>query len=102
MRDRIDGKFGENHTWREREESMEQRAARIVREGLEKAGWDEDRLGRERKGHPVKVELARRLRRETTMTLQWIAENLHMGTWTNVSNRLRPSSVPGGCVKDKD
>jgi len=25
------------------------------------------------------------------MSLKWIAENLSMGTWTNVSNLLRPS-----------
>ena len=48
------------------------------------------------------VELARRLRRETTMTLQWIAENLHVGAWTNVSNRLRPAPPKGIGVKDKD
>jgi len=33
-------------------------------------------------------EIARRLRKETTMTLKWIAEALHMGIWTHVSNRL--------------
>jgi hypothetical protein len=34
------------------------------------------------------VELARRLRTETTMTLRWIAERLQMGSWTYVSNLL--------------
>jgi hypothetical protein len=32
--------------------------------------------------------IARRLRKETTMTLKWIAEKLKMGTWTHVANRL--------------
>jgi len=32
--------------------------------------------------------LARRLRAETSVTLKWIAEHLHMGTWTHVANRL--------------
>jgi hypothetical protein len=27
-------------------------------------------------------------RQETTMTLQWIADRLKMGTWTHVANRL--------------
>ena len=35
-----------------------------------------------------KVKLARRLRQETTMSLQWIAARLQMGTWTYVSNLL--------------
>jgi hypothetical protein len=39
-------------------------------------------------GDKHKVQMAGRLRRETTMTLKWIAERLAMGTWTNVSNLL--------------
>jgi hypothetical protein len=31
---------------------------------------------------------ARRLRQETTMSLKWIAQRLHMGSWTYVSNLL--------------
>jgi hypothetical protein len=41
-----------------------------------------------RKGDKVKVVLARRLRRETTMSLKWIARRLHMGGWPYVSNLL--------------
>ena len=33
-----------------------------------------------RKGHPLKVSLAARLRAETTVTLDWIAKRLRMGT----------------------
>jgi putative transposase len=73
-------------------ESMEQRAGRLILEELEGAGWDEERLTRERKGDPVKVRIARRLRAETTMTLQWIADRLSMGAWTYVSNLLRAAN----------
>jgi hypothetical protein len=45
-------------------------------------------LKRRRKGDEAKVALARRLREETAVSLRWIAENLYMGTWTHVSNRL--------------
>ena len=38
------------------------------------------------KGAKRKVAVARRLRKETTMTLKWIANRLEMGTWTYVSN----------------
>ena len=36
----------------------------------------------------VKVELARRLRRETTMSLKWIAQQLGIGSWKYLSNLL--------------
>jgi len=35
-----------------------------------------------------KVRIALRLRRETTMTLKWMAEQLAMGTWANAASRL--------------
>jgi len=34
------------------------------------------------------MRTALRLRRETTMTLKWMAEQLAMGTWANVPRRL--------------
>jgi len=34
------------------------------------------------------VWIALRLRRETTMTLKWMAKQLAMGTWANVARRL--------------
>jgi hypothetical protein len=37
---------------------------------------------------------ARRLRAETTVTLQWIAAALAMGTWTHVANQLSHASLP--------
>ena len=57
-------------------------------EEIECLGWDEDQLRARRKGHRAKVLLARRLRQETTMSLKWIAERLHLGSWTCVSNLL--------------
>ena len=39
-------------------------------------------------GDKVKVELAERLRAETTMSLRWLAQELGMGSWTYVSNLL--------------
>jgi hypothetical protein len=46
------------------------------------------RLKKRRKGDPKKVQIATRLRKETTVTLKWIAQRLHMGAWTHVSNRF--------------
>jgi hypothetical protein len=37
-------------------------------------------------GTKRKIRLAARIRRETTLSLKWIAEHLAMGSWTHVSN----------------
>jgi hypothetical protein len=39
-------------------------------------GWEEADLGERRKGDEEKVRLARRLRRETTVSMRWIAQQL--------------------------
>src|SRR5688572_7672105 len=72
----------------EKQESAEQHAARMVVEELSRRGWVEEEFKLRRKGDWEKVKIAARLRRETTMTLKWIAERLCMGTWTNVANCL--------------
>jgi len=79
---------GANHYGEERFESDEARALGIVDEELKRRGWKAERLQGMRKGDKNKVRMAVRLRRETTMTLKWIAEHLAMGSWTNVSNLL--------------
>jgi hypothetical protein len=63
---------------------------------LERLDWDEDQLRARPKGHRSKVNLARRLRQETAMSLKWIAGRLQMRTWTYVSNLLNepPETQP--------
>lgn len=78
----------EAHPSRERDETEQAKARRIVQEELKRFGWSQAELKQRRKGDAKKVTLARRLREETAVSLRWIAENLHMGTWTYVSNRL--------------
>jgi len=48
----------------------------------------ESELGLRAKGDKVKIAVAKRLRKETTMTLKWIASRLQMGSWTYVFNLL--------------
>ncbi len=57
-----------------------------MKEELKRNGWSERDLPNQPKGAKRKVAIARRLRKETTMTLKWIANRLEMGTWTYVSN----------------
>ena len=46
-------------------------------------------LAHRRKGDPGKIQIARRLRAETTMMLAWIARNLSMGAPGSLANCLR-------------
>jgi hypothetical protein len=78
----------DHHYGGERFASSEERAKRLVAQELKRLGWDGQELTRRRKGDKHKVQLARRLRAETTMSLAWIAEQLRMGSWSYVSNLL--------------
>jgi hypothetical protein len=95
-------RVGASHYGAERQESGEEKAGRIVREELRRAGWREEELARRRKGDRVKVKLAQRLRRETTMSLKWIAGRLQMGSWTYVSNLLHEKRKQQICVNSED
>jgi len=70
-------------------ETAEVRAGRIITGELVRHGWTEAQLAPRRKGDPVKLALAVRLRRETTLTMGWIAKRLKMGTRKNVATRLQ-------------
>jgi hypothetical protein len=80
--------MGEHHYGEERSESAEDKAARLVAAVLEAAGWQESDLALRRKGDPVKLALALRLRQETTMPIKWICQRLAMGSWKAVNRRL--------------
>jgi hypothetical protein len=69
-------------------EAAEARAERIVAEELIKRKWSELTLAARRKGDAVKVDMAQRLQRETTVTLAWIAQRLQMGTRTYLAHLL--------------
>jgi hypothetical protein len=86
--------MGEHHYGEERRESAEDKAARLVAAGLKAAGWQESDLGSRRKGGPVKMALALRLRRETTMPIKWICERLAMGSWKSINRRLYEQKQP--------
>jgi hypothetical protein len=79
---------GANHYGEEVYESEVAKAERIVAEELRRRGWGEAELRGRPKGDKGKVAMAVRLRRETTMTLKWVAERLAMGCWSHVSNLL--------------
>jgi len=63
-------------------------AVQPAAQSCEDLGWTEAELGARRRGEGAKLELAVQLRAETTMTLQWIAARLQMGTGASLSNLL--------------
>jgi len=82
---------GRHHYGAERRESDIAKAERFVSQELAQRGWTKSDLIKRRKGDAEKVKIARVLRRDTTMTLSWIAKKLHMGSWSYTSNLLRNS-----------
>jgi REP element-mobilizing transposase RayT len=82
------GRLGEQHAGELRVESAEQKAQQIIGVELARRGWTRAELRERAKGDVEKVLMALRLRKETTVTLKWIAEHLAMGTSANVTNRL--------------
>lgn len=82
------GGAGPQHYGQPVRESAEAKAERIVDEELRRRGWTTGMLATLRKGDPEKVHIARRLREETTMTLEWVAARLSMGTRTHLAHLL--------------
>jgi len=84
----VGSRLGAEHYGAERQESAQAKAERLTAGELKRQRWTEQTLEQKRKGDPVKLEIARRLRRETTMTLAWIATRLRMGTKTHLAHLL--------------
>ena len=80
--------MGEHHFGQLRLETAQTKAERIIAEELARLGWQEAELAARRKQDPDKVQLAQRLRQETTLSVRQIAERLHLGTPKSASFRL--------------
>ena len=76
------GRVGRSHYSRRRRETEQEKAEGIVREEHRRAGRQESDLPTQPKGARPKAAAALRLRKETTLTLRWIADRLGMGRWT--------------------
>ena len=71
-----------------RRETSQAKAERVVGEESRRLGWHEGDLTRRPKGDLEKMALAARLRRETTLTIQQIAQRVHLGTSRSANARL--------------
>ncbi len=67
----------ESHLSDTLEETMEEKARRVIRDFLRKRGIKLESFLKLRKGDPAKVRLAGEFRRKTTMTMAWIARELN-------------------------
>lgn len=72
--------MGRHHFGQMRLEVAQAKAQRIISEELRRLGWQEADLASRRKRDPSKLEIAVRLRRETTLSVKEIAARLHLGT----------------------
>ena len=84
----VSKKTGQWHYGEAVQESAFATAERVVRAELAKRKWNEHALAVRRKGDASKLAIALRLRRETTMTLAWIATRLQMGTASHLSHLI--------------
>ena len=80
---------GAHHYGAELQEGEEEKAEQLVRQELARRKWSETELGGKPKTDQHKARMALRLRRETTMTLAWIARRLQMGSVNTLKNTLR-------------
>jgi hypothetical protein len=80
--------LGPNHFGSERRETVEEMAQRIIAEAIRGARLTKEQLALLPANASLKIELARRLRRETTVSLKWIARELGVGSWKYLSNLL--------------
>jgi hypothetical protein len=88
MLERMSGQLGDHHAGDLRQQNGEHRAERIIAEELERLGWTETELLSQRKNAPGKLEMAARLRRETTLPVKWIAARVHLGTSKGANRNL--------------
>jgi len=81
-------RMGAEHYGSERQETAEVQAEELIAAEFKRNGWREDDLGQRAKGDALKVTLAARLRKETVMTVKWVAERLQMGAPGYVNHLL--------------
>ena len=84
----VEQQRGKWHYGSELWQSAQAKAEHLINNALRAQNIPEEQLGRWRKGHPFKIELAARLRSETTVPLDWIANRLKMGTRGHLAHLL--------------
>jgi putative transposase len=84
----MDDRLGESHSGELRRENANAKADRILKEELRRRGWQEIELEERRKNDPEKLEIAARLRKETTLTVKEIARRVNLGSSKSANANL--------------
>ena len=97
---RMEGELREHHSGELHRAEAEAKVELIIGEELQRHCWAEADLLVRRKNDPVKLEMAARLRRETTLSTKAIALRMHLGS-SKAANRslhryLRAGGVASG------
>ena len=96
---RMQGNLGDHHSGELHRQAARARAEQILAEELARRDWGEAELKRRPKNDPDKLEMAARLRRETTLSVKDIAARVHLGTSkganANLHRHMRRGSPPG-------
>jgi hypothetical protein len=77
---RMEGNLGEHHSGELHRTSAEAKAERIIAEELQRHGWHKSDLLRRARSDPIKLDLAARLRRETTLSIKAMAALTYLGS----------------------
>jgi hypothetical protein len=93
----MEGKLGDHHSGELHRASAEAKAERIIAQELQRQGWQEADLFVRPKNDAVKLEIAARLRRETTLPTKAIAARMHLGS-SKAANRTLHSYRRGSSV----
>ena len=93
----LEGQVGQHHFGELRLETAQAKAERIITEELGRLGWQQAELASRRKHDPAKLEIAARLRRETTLSVKQIATRLLLGTAKSASVRLLAAARQKAC-----
>jgi putative transposase len=78
----------------ELQESDEEKARRIIAEEIRRLKFPKIGLGQLDKSDSRKIQIAWRLRRETTVSLRWIAENLQRGSVGYLAKLIKRGTDP--------
>ncbi len=89
-----DTRAGRKHFGQERRESAEQRALRLIADALKDLRLTQAQFESLPPHSRSKLALAQRLRRETTMSLKWVAQQLGFASWTLLVQPARPRLQP--------
>lgn len=77
--EKMEGKVNDNHPGRARLETAAAKAERLIAQEMVRLNWTSEDLTGRAKSDPLKLALAARLRRETTLPIKQIAERLNLG-----------------------